>query len=87
MVQKVEMVDWLNTRNWDCAGNSFSASGGWKDPYSRLALAVLTYAKITLGYDVTKFGLPSQKKEGKGGGEPSFASNLILNFRVLIKPY
>ena len=61
MVQKVEMVD------WDCAGNSFSASGGWKDPYSRLALAVLTYAKITMGYDVTKFGFPSQKKEGKGG--------------------
>ena len=42
MVQKVEMVDWLNTRNWDGAGNSFSASGGWEDPYSRLALAVLT---------------------------------------------
>ena len=65
MVQKVEMVDWLNTRNWDGAGNSFSASGGWKDPYSRLALAVLTYAKITLGYDVTNFGFPSQKKRRK----------------------
>ena len=33
------------------------------------------------------FKFPSQKKEGKGGWEPSFASNLILNFRVLIQPY
>ena len=41
----------------------------------------------TEGYDVTTFEFPSQKKEGKGGWEPSFASNLILNFRVLIRPY
>ena len=41
----------------------------------------------TEGYDVTTFEFPSQKKEGKGGWEPSFASNLILNFRVLIQPY
>ena len=42
---------------------------------------------LTEGYDVTTFEFPSQKKEGKGGWEPSFASNLILNFRVLIQPY
>ena len=42
---------------------------------------------ITEGYDVTTFEFASQKKEGKGGWEPSFASNLILNFRVLIQPY
>ena len=43
--------------------------------------------RFTEGYDVTTFEFPSQKKEGKGGWEPSFASNLILNFRVLIRPY
>ena len=45
------------------------------------------YLHATEGYDVTTFEFPSQKKEGKGGWEPSFASNLILNFRVLIRPY
>ena len=44
-------------------------------------------SKFTEGYDVTMFEFPSQKKEGKGGWEPSFALNLILNFRVLIRPY
>ena len=41
----------------------------------------------TEGYDVTTFEFPSQKKEGKGGGEPSFASKLTLNFSALIQPY
>ena len=41
----------------------------------------------TLGYDVTTFEFPSQKKERKGGWEPTFASNLKLNFGVLIRPY
>ena len=41
----------------------------------------------TLGYDVTTFEFPSQKQERKGRREPSFASNLKLNFEVLIRPY
>ena len=34
----------------------------------------------TLGYNFTTFEFPSQKQERKGGWEPSFASNLKLNF-------
>ena len=33
------------------------------------------------------FKFPSQKQERKGGWGPSFASNLTLSFRVLIRPY
>ena len=33
------------------------------------------------------FEFAPQKGERKGGWEPSFASNLTLNFRVLIRPY
>ena len=41
----------------------------------------------TLGYDVTKFEFPSHKQERKEVWEPSFASILPLNFRVIIRPY
>ena len=33
------------------------------------------------------FEFPPQKQERKGGWEPSFASNLTLDFKVLIRPY
>ena len=33
------------------------------------------------------FKFATQKQERKGGWEPSFASNLRVNFRVLIRPY
>ena len=36
---------------------------------------------------VTTFEFPPQKQERKGGWEPSLASNLTLNFMVLIRLY
>ena len=41
----------------------------------------------TLGYNLMTFEFPSQKQEKKEGWEPSIASNLTLNFRLLIQPY
>ena len=43
--------------------------------------------KAILGYHVTTFEFPSQQQGRKEGWESSFASNLTLNFRVLIRPY
>ena len=45
-----------------------------------------TNTGATLGYGDTTFEFSSHKQERKEGGEPSFASNLTLHFRVLIKP-
>ena len=39
------------------------------------------------GLLVRTFEFATQKQERKGGWEPSFASNLRVNFRVLIRPY
>ena len=33
------------------------------------------------------FEFAPKKEEGKEGGEPAFASNLSLNFRVLLRAY
>ena len=86
---------------WKTANRSGNATPPADNSYapSTTALAIFTQTATqgrppasfffydTEGYDVTTFEFPSQKKEGKGGWEPSFASNLTLNFRVLIRPY
>ena len=41
----------------------------------------------TVSSCIDLFKFPSQKQERKGGWGPSFASNLTLSFRVLIRPY
>ena len=45
------------------------------------------YTSATVSSCIDLFKFPSQKQERKGGWGPSFASNLTLSFRVLIRPY
>ena len=42
---------------------------------------------LDTGLFVRMFEFAAQKQERKAGREPSFASNLTPNFRVLIMPY
>ena len=52
-----------------------------------VGLFTILIPKITVSSCIDLFKFPSQKQERKGGWGPSFASNLTLSFRVLIRPY